>query len=812
MKISRTWLEEFVTLDRSVWPDERIATVLTDLGLEVEDFHNEAAALHRIVVGKVVTREAHPKADKLSVCTVDVGEPELRTICCGAANVAAGQTVPVALDGAVVPNGGFTIGKRMLRGVESNGMICSQTELNLGDHADGIWVLDISAEPGTPLAEALGITDTVFDVFNTPNRADCNSHLGVARELAAYITVQETDHESAVQVQTPASGRSASVPPTDLIAVVDTDRAPRYALQRIDGVRIGPSPEWMQKRLLAMGLRPRNIVVDVTNYVNMELGQPLHAFDAAKLRGGAITVKTATAGEAFTTLDGKERTLDATMLMICDQQGPVAIAGVMGGQNSEIDDSTTSIVLESAYFLPSSIRKTAKTLGLSTDASYRFERGIDVANVLVALQRATELIVELAGGSAGAVEEVYPHPVAPEPIRARYHRLRAINGIDVDNHTIRTMLTALGCAVTEHDADSCLVTPPTWRVDISEEIDLAEEVMRLHGINNVPAAEWGRLNMTGATLPDAVQAAGGRAQMARRAAVRTQLAARSYADCITAVLQSPEMARWGLPESASPVRLRNALGVEFSAMRSSLIPGLLALAGRNLRHGRSTLRLMEIGSVFASDATHPEGVQQTERLALVVVGHQPQHWSSAARALDVYDLLGDLQVLGSVQVDDRATPEALVWSENRAALVIGGSTVGWVGQVDPALAATEDISLPVYAAEVNLRTVPITQPRYTPVAPYPAIHRDVAMVLSEGTTAAEIVRSVRLAAGQLCTAAEVFDVYRNEQQLGAGNKSVAVALTFQSRERTLVEADVEASMQAVVAAAQAHLGATVRGM
>ena len=809
MKISRTWLEEFVPLDRATWPDERIATVLTDLGLEVEDVHNEASALHRIVVGKVVTREAHPKADKLSVCTVDVGEPELRTICCGAANVAAGQTVPVALDGAVVPNGGFTIGKRMLRGVESNGMICSQTELNLGSDGDGIWVLDVPAAPGTPLAEALGTTDTIFDVFNTPNRADCNSHIGVAREVAAFVTV----HEAPVQVRTRATTAQVSVAPSALIADVDTNLAPRYALQRIDGVRIGPSPEWMQQRLRAMGLRPRNVVVDVTNYVNMELGQPLHAFDAQKLRGGRISVKTVADGQVFTTLDGKERAITDTMLMICDQVGPVAIAGVMGGQNSEIDHDTTSIVLEGAYFLPSSIRKTAKTLGLSTDASYRFERGVDIGNVLGALERATQLILDLAGGSAGAVEEVYPQSQDPgAPIRVRYHRICAINGIDVDPRTIRTMLAAIGCSVTEHDDESCLVVPPTWRVDINEEIDLAEEVMRLVGINNIPAAEWGRLNMTGATLPNAVQAAGGRAQLARRTTVRTQLAARSYADCITAVLQSPEMAVWGLPAAAPPVRLRNALGLEFSAMRSSLVPGLLAAAGRNLRHGRSTLRLMEIGSVFAHDATHPEGVRQTERLALVVVGHEPQHWSSPARALDLYDILGDLQILGAVQVDDRVAPEAQLWSDNRAALTMRGTTIGWVGQIDPALASMEDIAVPVYAAEIDLRTVPSAEPRYTPVAPYPAIQRDVALVLEEATTAAEIVRSVRLSAGQLCTAVEVFDVYRNEQQLGVGKKSVAVALIFQSRERTLVDADVDASMQAVLAAVQAQLGASVRGL
>lgn len=826
MKISHAWLQEFVQLDQS-WTPDRVSEVLTDLGLEVEHIDDQARALDRFVVGHVLSCEKHPKADKLTVCSVDVGEPEPRTICCGAPNVAAGQYVPVALDGAIVPNGGFKIEKRTLRGVESNGMICSRAELNLDDDHSGIWVLSDVHRPasdalrtasdviriGMSLAEFLGTTDVIYDVAITPNRADCNSHLGIARDLAAFIAVSSSEQRvaSVVSPSEDSAPHMTKSPLNPQILSVDPSLAPRYALQRIAGVRIVPSPEWMQERLRAVGVRPRNIVVDVTNYVNMELGQPLHAFDAMKLRGGAIQVKTATAGETFTTLDGKERTLDADMLMICDAEGPVAVAGVMGGQNSEIDDNTTDIVLESAYFDPRSIRRTAKKLGLNTDASYRFERGIDIGNVLGALKRAVDMIVEFSGGSPSEVVELYPAPFQESVVRCRYSRMRDVNGIDVDDATIRLMLTSIGCEVVSEDAESVTVRIPTWRVDISAEIDLAEEVMRLYGINNVPSAEYGRVNMTGNTLHPSTRAVGGRQELLTRNSIRTKLVARGYTDCITSVLTSPETAAIG---GGAVVTLKNALGSESSALRTSMIPGLLASASRNLRHGAGQVRLMEIGQVFVHAPAAELGVEQQERLTLVVAGTTGRHWSAPERALDLFDVLGDLGVVDSIQVAPTQGPADGVWSINTVDVFVNGVKVGKAGELEPAMLAAFDLST-AYAVELDVRGIlrgSLSRVRkYVPVGQYPTVQRDLALIVSEGVQAGSLIEVVSKHAGAIYRGAEVFDVFRDEQHVGAGMKSVAVNITFRSDERTLVDEEIDASIRSIIEAAKRELGARVRG-
>ena len=759
MKISHAWLSEYVQLDSS-WTPSRISEVLTDLGLEVEHIDDQASALNRFVIGHVLSCEKHPKADKLTVCSVDVGEAEPRTICCGAPNVAAGQLVPVALDGAIVPNGGFAIAKRTLRGVESNGMICSRSELNLDDEGAGIWVLEERPtsdvqRPGTALAEFLGSTDVIYDVAITPNRADCNSHVGIARDLAAFIAVSNSEQRAASVIPSetrnasvipnevrnapviPNEARNASVIPNEVrnapvipnevrnetaiprIASEASNLAPRYALQRISGVRVVPSPEWMQSRLRSVGLRPRNVIVDVTNYVNMELGQPLHAFDANKLRGGNIEVRTANEGELFTTLDGKERTLRSGMLMICDMEGPVAIAGVMGGQNSEIDDNTTDIVLESAYFDPSSIRRTAKALGLNTDASYRFERGIDIGNVMGAMQRAVDLIVEFAGGTPHQpVDLIHGESLVLEslvnkslvneslfkksPIRCRFQRMRDVVGVNIADATIRLMLTSIGCDVVSEDAESVTVRVPTWRVDITSEIDLAEEVMRLHGINNVPASVMAQLNMTGQTLAPSVRSVGGMQGLQRRNEIRTKLVARGYSDCVTSVLTSPETAAIG---NATIVTLKNALGMESSALRTSMIPGLLVSASRNLRHGSDHVRLMEIGQVFAHDPAAELGVTQQERLVLLVAGTTGRHWSAPDREIDLYDVLGDLGVVDSIKVAAARGTGDGVWSMNTVDVYVGDTVVGKAGQLEPGLVKAFDLDDSVYVADLDLRGI-----------------------------------------------------------------------------------------------------------
>ena len=803
MKISQAWLSDYVDLDPIDWPPQRISTVLTDLGLEVEHIDDQAAELDRFVVGRVVTCEKHPKADTLSVCTVDAGETDKRTIVCGAPNVAANQMVAVALDGAVIPGADFTIGKRKLRGIESNGMICSQAELGVGDDSNGIWVLDApNTNPGTPLASFIGHTDVVYDIFNTPNRADCNSHVGVARELRAFMASESGVSSFARNAENPSVSLEACP-----IGPVDPELAPRYALRSITGVSVVPSPQWMQDRLTAIGLRPRNIIVDTTNYVNMELGQPLHAFDQSKLRGGTIEVHTVPA-QKFVTLDGKERTLDDEMLMICDTQGPIAIAGIMGGQNSEIDDATTDIVLESAFFNPSNIRLTAKKLGLSTDASYRFERGVDIGNVMGALNRATELILEHAGGTVSGEVDVYPSPFSKSAITVRYEKMRSINGIDVPDKRIREMCVSLGCEVIEIDDTACEVIPPTWRVDLGVEIDIAEEVMRLYGINNVPVNDMASLSLAGAGLHDSVQAGGSPERLQKRRELRTLLQGRGYADCVTSVLTSPEISSFG---GEDPVVLKNALGKEFSALRTSILPGLVGVASRNLRHGADAVRVLDVGSTFHIQSSSEFGVDQQEHLVVLVCGRRESHWSLSERGLDLFDLLGDLSALGNVSFAPHVDRITGLWSKNTVSVRVNETVVGTAGQVHPNLAKAFDVDVPIFAAEIDVRRIPIQQPTYTPVGQFPSVRRDLAMIVDEGVTAGEIINVITKAASEFFQGAEVFDVFRDAEHVGENKKSVAVAMIFRSNERTLVDEEVDASMMEIIAATTKHLGAHVRG-
>ena len=815
-----------------------MADVLTDLGLEVEHIEDRAAALNRFVVGLVLECERHPKADNLSVCLVDAGESQPRTIVCGAKNVARGQFVPVALEGAVIPNGGFTIGKRMLRGVESNGMICSREELGREEEgqrgreeerksgkeeaSDGIWILGYSGTlhlaPGTPLAEVIGQTDIVYDVAVTPNRADCLSHVGIARELKAYQDLHGTlaDKTAAARLKIAAPNGNA----TELIDSVDEHLAPIYALQKITNVTIGPSPKWMQDRLMACGLRPRNVIVDVTNYVNIELGQPLHAFDFAKIRGSHIRVQTASASESvsaseyFVTLDGKERKLPPDTLMISDMEGGVAIAGVMGGQNSEIDVNTTDIVLESAYFDPTSIRRTAKTLGLSTDASYRFERGVDPGNVLNALDRATELILSLVPGSAAAGRDVAgtDKMQRPRQITVRFERMRKIIGAQILNDVMVNIFSAIGCVVRNVTNESCVAEPPTWRADLTEEIDFSEEVIRFHGINNINDAASAviSLEMPVARASASVGVPSDVYPMnaATRRNLRMLLVARGYSDCLTTVLTNPKHA--GLTGTGI-VKVKNPPGVELSALRTSLVPSLLTVAALNIRRDANTIRLCEIGNVFSWNS----GVIQREHLAVLITGEYEQHWSVPERELDLFDLLADVGVLGPFAT--RPVKANGFWSANSVEVLANAAVTGTAGLVDPEVASLFGIDAAVFAAEISLKDLDAVyaatqaQRVYKKVGQYPSVRRDLALIVDEEIPAGRIVSIIQAAAPATCRDVRVFDVYRDVESIGRGRKSVAVGLTFRSDEKTLVDEEIEDSLKVIIRATEQELGALIRG-
>lgn len=807
MKISHKWLCDFVELPSDRWTVDRVSRVLTDLGLEVEDVVDASATLANIVVGKVLEKQSHPKADKLSVCTVDIGS-ETKTIVCGAANVAAGQTVPVALVGAIVPSAGFAIEERPLRGITSQGMICSQAELNLGEDASGIWVLDDSLVAGKPLAEALKIDDVIYDIAITPNRADCLSHVGIARELAAYAAVYDDAPVAVPQPRTlpaPSNGNDASV----AVRVENSELCPNYIAHVVTGVRVVESPSWLKDRLVALGLRPRNVIVDITNYINMEMGQPLHAFDMAKLRGNAIVVRTPHAGEsAMTLLDGKERQLDAEMLLICDGERPIAVAGVMGGQNSEIDETTTSVVIESAYFDPTSIRRTAKRLGLSTDASYRFERGVDPSGVCTAADLAVAMLCELAGGTVGARTEVGAAPVAADPIHVSYSRVRSLLGIEINDARIDLMLRSLGFDVQDAAGENAMraVTPPSWRADVGIEADIAEEVMRMFGIDNIPSSQRAMMSIAGAQLPEHLKA-GGRHGHAQRERIRTGLVARGYVDCVTNVLGSPDDA---LDASVS-VRLKNALGQEFSMMRSSLLPSLLKVASHNLRHGASAIKLMEFGSTFERNATNEFGILQREVFGMLVCGTTNQEWYQKSRMLDLYDLLGDLKVLSSAIVTVPCTAPTAPFSENCVDVIIQGVHIGVAGELLPQFSSSHGVEAPVMAAVIDVRSIPHQRARYKAFAMFPAVERDLALVVPDAVTAQQIMNLVYECGASIIEGARVFDVFTGGA-LEAGHKSVGVRMTFRSYERTLQDADVESVMSSVLELSVNRLHARVRGL
>ncbi|MCU0331006.1 MAG: phenylalanine--tRNA ligase subunit beta [Candidatus Kapabacteria bacterium] len=808
MKVSQLWLFDHYPFSPETSPATVIAQALTDGGLEVEHIDNRAAQLRSMVTGKVIRKENHPKADKLSVCTVDVHAAETLTIVCGAPNVAEGQIVAVALEGAVIPNGGFAIARRMLRGVESQGMICSQHELNLGDEADGIWVLPAETAIGIPLAEALGQTDVVYDVAITPNRADALSHRGIARDIALRIPNASGNHEL-LPCAVPELSVDDSVQAVR-IHVEDPTMCPLFLALPISGVRPVASPQWLQDRLNAIGIKPRNILVDATNYVMMDLGQPLHAYDARQVADRTFVVRTAGSAQTFATLDGKERSLTSDMLLICDPQRPLGIAGVMGGANSEIADDTTDVILEAAVFAPSSVRKTAKALDLSTDASYRFERGVDAATTELALMRAASLIVETAGGRIGVTTKAGAVPPPPAPIRLRTPRVQTMLGVDVSTERIRQIMEGIGCTIVDTTDDACMVIAPSWRVDIVAEIDLIEEVMRVIGIDAIPPTSHARVAVLSDGLPDAVRA-GTRGPSLRRAAV-TQ----GFVECRTTAQTSPEASALSLPTGAQAVAVANPLGRELSMLRTSLLPGLVQVAARNMRTGAQSLRLAEVGKTFLMDASSTTGVAETERFALLLCGTAQRHWSSGSRTTDFYDALGAvrsvLQASGCRDVSfTQAGETSPLWSVNTVTIHADGIAVGLVGQLAPAALAQHDVSVPVFAAEVDVRTLPSVVRTYRPVSPYPSIDRDVALIVDHSVTAGTLVATAYAAGLELLRDVTVFDVFANAKALGDGKKSIGLALQFRSDTRTLTDADVDPLVAAIIDAAARNHGAVLRG-
>jgi phenylalanyl-tRNA synthetase beta chain len=822
MKVTLNWLKQYVDFD---WSPDELAGRLTMLGLEVEGVQKIAAEFEGIVVAQILTRDPVPGSDKLSVCKVHDGKTE-RTIICGAQNHQPGDKVALILPNFALPlkpgeKHPFVIKERKVFGITSQGMMCSPQELGLADDAEGLLILRADAKVGQPFAEYLGRagSDVVYDLEITPNRPDLNSVIGIAREIAALTGNPLRLPECRVP------GAEFRVEDLVTVRIEDATLCPRYVARVVRGVKIGPSPDWLRSTLEKVGLRSISNVVDVTNYVMLEIGQPLHAFDYHLIAKGAdgrptIVIRRAAEGEKFTTLDGQDRQLTTGNLLIADEQKGIALAGVMGGRNSEINERTVDVLIESAYFQPTNIRRTSKALGLRTESSYRFERGADVGITEWASRRCAQLILETAGGQlAEGVVDTYPQPVPPQEVALRHPKTNELLGVEIPAERQRRFLSSLGLEAVESPAavprgSSIANSPspattfriPTWRVDLKREVDLIEEITRLYGVDKIPATP--PRGVVGANAYDAVHD-----QLAEARRILTGL---GLNEAQGQTLIADAAARLAAP-AESLVLLANPLSTDMNALRPSLLPGLLDSLRHNVSRKVCDVALFEVGRVF----TQADG-QTTEerRVAVALTGQRaPNFWSGDARdaKFDVYDLKGlveeFLDQFGVRGVTcarrDGSTPLFL----ESAAVTLGGRlALGEMGQLLPTLARRHDLRDAVFLAELNLDQLLArrnTAKSFKPLPAFPSVRRDVAMFVPETVTHEAVLHAVRQAKPANLESVELFDVFRGEH-VPPGRKSVAYAFTYRHAERTLTDGEVNEAHTKLVAQFKQSLGATVR--
>jgi phenylalanyl-tRNA synthetase beta chain len=809
MKVSYHWLKQYVPLDHE---PAALEQSLTLLGFEVEGIEEIGLPqMENVVVGEVLERNPHPNADRLSVCQVDVGSEEgPKTIVCGAQNYKVGDRVPVALPGAVLP-GGFKIKRSKLRGVASDGMMCSGKEIGHGDDAAGLLILEDRPEIGTGINEVFPDTDVVFDLEVTPNRPDCLSHLGVARELAAHYGLKLKYPD--IHFGGTATGQSGEHSLLDAVVVESEELCPLYLAHTIRGVKIGPSPEWMQRLLNAVGLRPINNLVDVTNYVLMELGQPLHAFDAAELRGNRIVVRLAMDGEKFETLDGKERTLTSRMLTIADGEGTVAIAGVMGGLSSEVSDKTTDIVLESAYFKPSSIRWTSRRLGLSTDSSYRFERGVDVASLEFAARRAVDLILETAGGEViEPLFKVGTERAWQNEIRISPNYVRERCGFEISDDEIRNALESLELKVDREEIDEesgdqvWTVTIPSFRLDLDRPIDLVEEILRAYGTDRIPSGE--------VRGPAIVAEDDPTTEFAR--ATSNYLVGQDFFECINYTLRSgEELKRWFSRAHVEELKLANPIVEDQTHLRATLIPGLVDVLKLNQARHTGAFQLFETGRIFrerdgAVDEMMGVGFLMAEDLDRVSwrKGESPDFFSVKRRVLRLAELARiDTTNMNPTPLD----PQHSGWQPGHAAGYDDpeGRYLIRFGLLDLNELHRQDIRGKVYAGMVAVmpdflatKAKPV---RFKPFSSFPPALRDLALIVDRKVPANEVSDALlklgRKATGDSFSLDSVtlFDLYEGKG-LPEGTRSLAFSLAYASDERTLTDDEVNVSFERLIQA------------
>ena len=781
MKVSLNWLKDYVEI-RMDWKD--LIHLLTMAGLEVEGATSTGEGLEKVVVAEIQSIQRHPNADRLSLVEAKTSQ-ESFSIVCGATNIKEGQKVPLALVGARLPNG-IEIKRSKIRGVLSEGMLCSEIEMGLGQEASGIMILAPELPLGSGVGEVLGLKDTILDISITPNRPDCLCVIGVAREIAA-LTGQKMKYPSLS-----LADRGEEIHRKTSVTILDQDLCPRYVARMMEGVKIGPSPRWMSNRLEKVGIRSINNVVDVTNYIMMEYGQPLHAFDFEFLEEGRIVVRRAKGGEEFVTLDGVQRTLDGEMLMICDGVKPVAIAGVMGGLNSEIKDDTTTVLLESAYFDPAGNRRTSKKLGLETEAAYRFGRGIDYGGCLSAADRAAQLIQEWAGGRVveGAVD-VYPAPIRSKPIRLRGERIHQVLGTEVSVKEARNYLENLELEVQEEKEGVLIVVPASFRGDLEREIDLIEEVARLNGYDRIPI-----------TLPTGSPSSEKRSKefIAERRAINL-LNVHGYNEVINYSFTSPAFAdRIGLPPDdprRQPLRILNPLAEDVSVMRTTLIPGLMETVQYNLSRKNSNLKLFELKKVFLPQ----EGERlprEVKLLAGVALGFdRGPHWASPQRPVDFYDVKGCVEdLLDALQIKDakfvKAEDVPYLHPGKASKVVLDQEVLGVLGEIHPEVSGRYEVRGKGYLFEMGFSKMVKgagEERRFQALPKFPAVERDLSVVVDQAMEAEEVMGAIRTFRQPYVEEVTLFDVYQ-EPPIPEGKKGISYRIRYQAKDRTLTDEEV----------------------
>jgi len=787
MKVSLSWLKDYIDIQMDT---ADLADALTMAGLEVESVADRYAYLQTVFVGRVAEVNPHPNADKLTICSVETGDHS-RTVVCGAPNVSEGMLAPLALPGTVLPDG-TRLEKSVIRGEKSDGMLCSEMELGLGIDSSGIMALNPSLKVGDPLAEALGLEDTVFEFDLTPNRPDCLSVIGIAREIAAIqnTPLNYPDYSLA--------DKKHMISTLTSVKIEAPDHCPRYSARLVENIVVKPSPYWMQDRLQSVGLRPINNIVDITNYVLMETGHPLHAFDFDQLAQNRIVVKTAADGDKFVTLDQKERQLNSRMLMICDGEKQVAIGGVMGGLNSEIEDTSRRVLIEGAYFNPVSIRKTSKTLGLSTDASHRFERGVDPEGTVRAVNRAAKLMVEFGEGTLidGIIDE-YPQPQKVNSVSLSTARTHRLLGINPDGSEIKKLLESIEFKVEKIASDNgdqqLVVVPPSFRVDILRPEDLMEEVSRLAGYNNIP--------ITFPAMPAEARPPAHRLELRNR--LKDLMTGFGFTEAITYSFVAQASCDRLRLKAEDPrrnlIHILNPLSEDQAVMRTSLATGLIETAVYNTAQQAKNLKLFEIGKLFIKTESQDLPWEPEFLAALWTGSRHNSSWHGREIPCDFYDIKGVAErLLGALKIDNlrfTAMPDGdcdYTRPNYTAQIFADDAPVGLVGEIHPQVREVFDLKQSAYLFELDLdKIISLAPPtiKSKPIPKFPAIYRDITIIIDRGIEAQTVLQAVENIREDLVQNLDLFDVFEGDP-IAAGKKSVSFRVTYRSSDKTLEDDDV----------------------